>query len=275
MLLRTARGTAVVSGIFTVVVAVLIIVSWVQLKQVTPADSPVLKQLQAEGKLRMPVYVDSPLSSKALAVYRKHPETQRPGMHRGIGKGCPYAFKELTVLSDKAKSRRLDTLKGPAVIISSAGMANAGRILRHLTNHASDPNNGIAIVGYMTPDSPGRRIRNGDPVVRLNGHDVKINAQVSRLKAFSGHADKDDLLWWAKGCGSNVKQFFVVHGEPCPGERIRAKPGVRGQAGHRSSTGRHRRHQLICSLLISFHRATISAGLRWKGCDGGGARPPG
>lgn len=48
MLLLTARGTAVVSGIFTVVVAVLIIVSWVQLKQVTPADSPVLKQLQAE-----------------------------------------------------------------------------------------------------------------------------------------------------------------------------------------------------------------------------------
>jgi outer membrane protein assembly factor BamB len=48
ILLLTARGTAVVSGIFTIVVAILIIISWMQLKQVTPADSPVIKQLQTE-----------------------------------------------------------------------------------------------------------------------------------------------------------------------------------------------------------------------------------
>ena len=36
---------------------------------------------------------------------------------------------------------------------------------------------------------------------------------VRRLSSFSGHADKNDLLWWAKSCGANVKRFFLVHGE--------------------------------------------------------------
>ena len=178
----------------------------------TPEVLFLLRKLQAEGTLRMPVYVDSPLSSKALAVYRAHPETQRPAMRQGGGAG-PYTFSDLRVISARQTSKKLDTLKGPAVIISSAGMANAGRIQRHLTNHAADPRNTIAIVGYMTPGSPGRRIRNGDKVVPLNGHNVKIGAQVTRLSAFSGHADKADLQWWAKSCGSDVKRFFVVHGE--------------------------------------------------------------
>ena len=48
VLLASARGTAVVSGIFSIVVAVLIIVSFFQLKQVDPTDYPVLQRLQTE-----------------------------------------------------------------------------------------------------------------------------------------------------------------------------------------------------------------------------------
>jgi metallo-beta-lactamase family protein len=48
-----------------------------------------------------------------------------------------------------------------------------------------------------------------------------VRAKIKVLNAFSAHADKGDLLWWANACGSRVKKFFLVHGEQQQSEALR------------------------------------------------------
>ena len=180
-----------------------------------------LSQLNAEGKLRLPVFVDSPLSAKATQTYRRHTECRSPAVSAFARRhGDPYSFSSLRVISSVEGSKQLNHLRGPAVIVSSAGMANAGRILHHLAHNLGDRRNTVAIVGHMSPGTPGRALRDGQQTVTIHGREIKVNAQVRRLSSFSGHADQNDLLWWARGCGAQVKRFFLVHGEPAQSQGL-------------------------------------------------------
>ncbi len=52
-----------------------------------------------------------------------------------------------------------------------------------------------------------------DEPVKILGLKRRVNAEVRVLNAFSAHADRDELMWWATGCGPQVRKFFLVHGE--------------------------------------------------------------
>ena len=54
----------------------------------------------------------------------------------------------LTYIRKASESIKLNSLDGPAIIISSSGMCEAGRIRHHLKNNISDPNDLILLVGY-------------------------------------------------------------------------------------------------------------------------------
>jgi Cft2 family RNA processing exonuclease len=77
-------------------------------------------------------------------------------------------------------------------------MAESGRILHHLRNRIEDPKNTILITGWQAPDTLGRRIVEGVSPVRIFGEEYRLNAHVEVLNGFSGHADRDELLDWAK-----------------------------------------------------------------------------
>ena len=174
-----------------------------------------LHELSAEGKLQVPVYVDSPLGARATDVYRRHPENQGQRVHAFAEKhGDPYTFKNLHPVTTTLESKRLANVRGPAVIISSAGMGHAGRVVEHLKEHVGNPNDAIVIAGYMAQNTPGRALLNGDPSIRLDGRQYAVAADVKHLTAFSGHADRRGLWQWATGLGSGVKKHFLVHGQP-------------------------------------------------------------
>ena len=40
-----------------------------------------------------------------------------------------------------------------------------------------------------------------------------VKAQVERLDAFSGHADRDELIGHVEACSGGMKDIYVVHGE--------------------------------------------------------------
>jgi metallo-beta-lactamase family protein len=48
--------------------------------------------------------------------------------------------------------------------------------------------------------------------VKIWGIERDVHARVEVLNAFSAHADRDDLLAYARACG-NVHRTFLVHGE--------------------------------------------------------------
>lgn len=59
----------------------------------------------------------------------------------------------------------------------------------------------------------GRRIKEGEKVVKIFGEEIQVNAEIHSLEGFSSHADREGIMWWIKGFKNKPKKIFVVHGE--------------------------------------------------------------
>ncbi|MFT6881130.1 MAG: metallo-beta-lactamase family protein, partial [Arcticibacterium sp.] len=110
--------------------------------------------------------------------------------------------------------KAINSSKEPCIIISSSGMAEAGRIKHHIKNNCEDPNNTILIVGYCSPSSLGNKIKMKSPEIRIFGDTFKLNANVEVMDSFSAHADYKEMIGYLT-CQdtSKVKKLFLVHGE--------------------------------------------------------------
>ena len=92
-------------------------------------------------------------------------------------------------------------------------MAEAGRVLHHLKNHGGDPVNLILFVGYCAEHTLGAQIMAGRSPVNILGEPHAIRAQVAKIDAFSGHADRNELSAYVKSLTGHIKKAFVIHGE--------------------------------------------------------------
>lgn len=162
----------------------------------------------------IPIFVDSPLAVNATEVYRKHTDCYDAETARFLENGAdPFGFRRLRYVRDVQDSKALNDLRGPMVIISASGMAEAGRILHHLRNNISDPRNTVLIVGFQAENTLGRKIVEGQTEVNIFGEPVRVRAEVVVMNELSGHADQNELLRWMKPFAPSLKKVFLVHGE--------------------------------------------------------------
>lgn len=68
-------------------------------------------------------------------------------------------------------------------------------------------------VGYQAEGTLGRKILNGEKLVKIFGEEIAVVAEIKYLDAFSGHADRDGLLNWIGAMKNKPNQIFIVHGE--------------------------------------------------------------
>ena len=179
----------------------------------------VLNQLYNEGHLseRIPVYVDSPLSTNATHIFRMYPQYLSDEVRDTLRyDDDPFGFNTLKYITDVRESKMLNTDDRPAIIISASGMLEAGRIKHHVANHISDPRCTILIVGYCAPTTLGARIQEpGLQWISIFGVDRKIKAQITKLEGFSGHGDWKEMIDYLTRSlqVEGVQRVFVVHGE--------------------------------------------------------------
>jgi metallo-beta-lactamase family protein len=164
----------------------------------------------------VPIFVDSPLAVNVTEVFRLHPECyddETYAILRRDPDGSVFGFQRMNYVRTVEQSKSLNHLPGSAVIISASGMAENGRVLHHLRNTIEDPKNMVLFVSYQAENTLGRRILDGTRHVRILGDEFTVRAEVRQIQAFSGHADRDDLLNWVKPHRTNLRGAFVVHGE--------------------------------------------------------------
>ena len=106
----------------------------------------------------------------------------------------------------------------PKVIISAAGMCDAGRIRHHLKYNLWRPECTVLFVGYQSPGTLGNALVNGAQEVKLFGEPVQVRARIAQLGGLSGHADKDGLEAWLRAFDEKPKFVFVNHGEDAVAE---------------------------------------------------------
>jgi len=174
-------------------------------------------QLFMEGRLQeMPVYVDSPLSSRATEVFGNHPEVYDREALRAWGRegdlfgldGGPVRY-----ITDVNDSKALNDRDEPCVILSASGMCEVGRILHHLRNYIEDEKNTVVIVGFMAQHTLGRRLVERREEVKIFGRMYRVLARVEVLNGFSAHADVDEFRRLYAPLAPKLRRAFVVHGE--------------------------------------------------------------
>lgn len=163
---------------------------------------------------KIPVYVDSPLATKATEIFKQNANVfDEEAKYYLMNGDNPLEFDNLHFTHSAEESKELNLSKEPKVIISASGMCEAGRIKHHLKHNLWRKESSIVFVGYQAEGTLGRKIVEGVKNVKVLGEDIYVKAEVYNLEGFSGHADKDALMKWLKGFKEKPKKVFIVHGE--------------------------------------------------------------
>lgn len=172
-----------------------------------------MDRLASSGRLpKIPVFVDSPLAVNATEIFGIHPECYDDDLNEYLlTDKDAFGFRNLHYIREVEGSKRLNSLNGPAIIISASGMMNAGRVKHHLFNNIENPKSTFLIVGYCAPGTPGAILRNGEPEIYLFGEVKKVKAKIEVMESFSAHGDKNEMLDFLRN-QRKVKELFLVHG---------------------------------------------------------------
>jgi len=165
----------------------------------------------------VPIFVDSPLAIRLTEIYRKYPEYYDQEAYKLFSSGDDiFDFPGLELTLTVNKSKEINNVSGPKIIIAGSGMSQGGRIIYHELRYLPDPKNTLLFVTYQVEGTLGRRIFDGAKNVKILRRNVEINAEIARVDGYSSHADQKSLLKWISGISERspqLKKVFVCHGE--------------------------------------------------------------
>ncbi len=178
-----------------------------------------IRQIKANnmvtGHGNFDVYVDSPLAVEATHVFKNNmlecfDDETRELVINGIN---PIEFPglKLSVTSEESKNINFDTT--PKVIISAAGMCDAGRIRHHLKHNLWRRECTVVFAGYQAEGTIGRSLLDGAKEVKLFGETIDVEAHIELIDGISGHADRNGLMEWIGAFKEKPQHVFMVHGQ--------------------------------------------------------------
>ena len=170
-----------------------------------------LGRLIAEGDLPdIPIYVDSPLATRATKVFAEH--------HRELEEGAVLLkglrSRNLHFTETREQSMALDRTHGFHIVIAASGMCDAGRIRYRLKNWLWREEATVLFTGYpgrgnAGPHPAGRRAIGPDPGrgICSPGKD-QVARPLFRACRWPGTARLDQVA------PALAHDLFLVHGEP-------------------------------------------------------------
>ena len=154
-----------------------------------------LWRLKQAGRLRnVPVYLDSPMATSATELLHRHNND-----HKLTADECQAACGAVNYVRDVEESKALSSNRYPKVILSASGMASGGRVLHHIAAFGGDHRNTLLFSGFQAAGTRGRKLLQGAREVKIYGHWMPVNAEVTELPMLSAHADSDELIRWQIG----------------------------------------------------------------------------
>jgi Cft2 family RNA processing exonuclease len=183
-----------------------------------------LDRLIEAGKIPMlPLYLDSPMASRASDIYRRHPEFYDEETKKLLDSGnTPLDYPKQTITRSADESKAIATAPRPYMIVASNGMLTGGRVVSHLRNLIDDPSATILFVGYQGVGTLGAHLQAGATTVRLDGQVRQVKCRIRSISGFSAHSDESELLDWIRNFATGrqpgqpgyPKTVFLVHGDP-------------------------------------------------------------
>jgi metallo-beta-lactamase family protein len=194
----------------------------------------VLDELLRDKRIpQLPLYLDSPMASRASDVYLRHPEDYDAETAALLRSGSsPLIYPGETYTNDPDQSKAIKTQPRPLMLVASSGMLTGGRIMHHLKDFLPDPASTILFIGYQGEGTLGNAIQSGAKVAHIDGVEYPVNCRVRVISGFSAHADEHELDDWignfaraggTSGGDGKPKRVFVTHGDPDAAEAFAAR----------------------------------------------------
>ncbi len=107
----------------------------------------------------------------------------------------------------ETQADRVDALKSPSVIITTAGMLNGGPVVDYITK--LNQSSGIFISGFQVEGTNGRTLLDKG-TIKVDGKERKVHLKASHWD-LSAHAGRNELYDYVKDCGART--VICVHGD--------------------------------------------------------------
>lgn len=178
-----------------------------------------LWQLKREKKIpSIPVYMDSPMGSHALDVFRHNPT-----WHKLSPEEMMLMSQDIRSVQNESETAKLISTATSKIVIASSGMATGGKVLSYFERYLGDPDATILLVGYQGEGTRGRSLLDGAKELKMHGKLWPVKATVAIVEGLSAHADQPGLIHWLAKIKNEPSRIFITHGEQIASHELSEK----------------------------------------------------
>ncbi len=170
----------------------------------------------------LPVFIDSPLANRITEVFKGYEDLYDKETMTIIKAGDDiFDFPGLVLTNTTDESKRINSVRGPKIVIAGSGMCNGGRIIKHLKQYIENPDNFLVFVGYQAEGTLGRLIFEGSKKVTIEDKEFDVKLAVDAISGYSAHADQPQIISWLSHLDKEkLKKVIIVHGEKEKGDAL-------------------------------------------------------
>ena len=184
--------------------------------------------IQAKEIPLIPIYVDSPMGVEVSHAHANFRENYDEETVKHIGERDLFGTSYVSFASSADQSRKINSDRGPCVIIASSPTCEFGRVLHHLKQSLEREHDMIVFVGWTPHRTLGRRLQDGEKRARVYDRWYDVRCQVRTIHGLSAHADQSEILRFLAPTLRRETAFFIVHGEPDQAEALAAALTAQG-----------------------------------------------
>jgi len=159
-----------------------------------------------DNSFKIPIYVNSPLILEINKIYSKYLDDKGKELFEQV---CNW--KNVHFISSLEESKYNIKDKSPKIVLSSSGFLIKGRSCEYLKEYITNKNDTIVSVGYAPEHSTFGKIKNNEPLIKIDGKNYKNNCKCMTLNSFSSHIPRHELLSYLKSIYTD--KYYLVHGE--------------------------------------------------------------
>lgn len=169
----------------------------------------ILWKLYQKNKIpNIPIFVDSPMGSNVLEVFKRFPKWHKLSM-QDYNAMCNHVN---IIESYKETWETIDDPR-PKIVIAGSGMVTGGRVLTYLQQLLEEPSTTVLLAGYQAEGTRGRQLQDGLRDIKFFGKYYHVRAKIKSIASLSAHADQQDLLNWMRNIKNIPEKIFLIHGE--------------------------------------------------------------
>jgi metallo-beta-lactamase family protein len=164
------------------------------------------KIFEENPAIKMPVYLDSPMSKNIFDIYEK--ETKELKIDKNEFKKI---YESLNYVEFPKQKASLLNKEAPYIVLTSSGMMSGGPIENYLQAFGERKENIFLVTGYQAKGTRGYELTHTNYQMLIKDKAIDFKAELIKLHGLSSHADQSDLIEIVKDL--NPKTVFLQHGE--------------------------------------------------------------